>query len=248
MIKNLFICVFCLGSVWGSDSYEDLVQRGLISRGDKPSLHLGCGENHINGDINIDFPLENRPLHTGTAVDYHHDITTLCFPDHSVDKIENHHVFEHFSRPMALALLCAWHTWLCQGGILIIETPDFDGGIRRYLNTSSFEEKQIIIRQLFGSHEESWAVHWDGWYKEKLIHILTTLGFRIESVRCYSWRSLDNIEVIAIREQEISPDNLKKRAMELLRMSMVDDSISENKMWEKWCIDFNKALDCMLKL
>ncbi len=246
-MKYLSVFAICFISFLGADTYEDLVQRGLIARGDKPSLHLGCGENHIAGYVNIDFPLKDRPLHTGAAADIYHDITTLSFPNSSIQKIENHHVFEHFSRSVSLALLCAWQFWLCPGGTVTIETPDFDQGIQRYLKTKAFQEKQVIIRHLFGSHEESWAVHWDGWYKEKFIHVLTSLGFEILSVRCFSWGLLDNVIVTAAKTREMSPDQLRMKARELLKASMVDNSISEHQMWKKWCNDFDGALDKMLK-
>jgi predicted SAM-dependent methyltransferase len=228
-----------------TNNYEDLIAQGVIAKEDKPALHLGCGEQHINGYVNIDFPRENRPLHTGSAADYYYDITKLSFPKNSISKIENHHVFEHFPRPVSMALLCAWHTWLLPKGKLIIETPDFDQGIRRYLNSNSFAERQIIIRHLFGSHEENWAVHWDGWYKDKFVQILTSLGFEIQSTRCFSWLSLDNIEIIASKEKEYNIVELREKAKELLKLSKVDNFTSEDKMWEKWCNDFDAALELM---
>lgn len=235
-----------MSSAFAMSTYDNLVELRLIAPGDKPSLHLGCGENHISGYINIDFPLSNRPLHTALSADYYHDISKLRFPNNSVSHIENHHVFEHFSRPTSLALLCAWFDWLSVGGTLKIETPDFDAGILRYSKSQSFQEKQIVIRHLFGSHEENWAVHWDGWYREKFIHILKSIGFNIKSVQPFSWQSLDNIEVIAIKEKEIHINELREKAMELLKLSMVDNSDSEIKMWEKWCHDFNEAFTLML--
>lgn len=248
MIKHILVLILFSGlEATSTNSYEDLIAHSLIARGDKPALHLGCGENHLKGHVNIDFPRENRPLHTGFAADYYCDLTQLCFPENSISKIENHHVFEHFPRPVSMALLCAWHVWLKPRGTLIIETPDFDQGIWRYLNSNSFEEQQIIIRHLFGSHEKNWAVHWDAWSKNKFIRILTSLGFEIQSVRSFSWQSTDNIEIIASKKEEYGPAELREIAKDLLKLSKVNNSSSENKMWENWCEDYDQALKLMIQ-
>lgn len=246
-MKKSWVLVFAIlmsATIAAETSYDDLVNLKLIASGEKPALHLGCGDVHLNGYINIDFPKENRPLHTGFAADYYADVTRLRFPRNSVSKIENHHMFEHFPRPVSLALLCAWQIWLQDQGELVIETPDFDQGIQRYLTSRSFEEKQIIIRHLYGSHEEQWAVHWDGWYGEKFMRILTALGFEIVSMRQFSWFCIDNVEVIAKKTRKYSVAELRAIAQTLLKLSMVN--ASEASMWQKWCADFNQALDLMI--
>jgi FkbM family methyltransferase len=229
-----------------STNYDDLVSKNLIQEGDKPSLHLGCGEHHIDGYINIDFPIENRTLHKNQAADYFFDISKLSFPQNSIHAIENHHVFEHFSRATSLALLCAWHYFLEESGALVIETPDFARGIKRYSKTHSFKTKQAIIRHLFGSQEAPWALHWDGWSEDKFRHILSKLGFSIISVNCFSWECLDNILVTAKKGANKNIIELKEIGKELLKLSMVNTTDSEIEMWKGWCTDFEQALDQMI--
>ena len=236
----LFFCTLYLHAT--VTTYDDLIEKNLIHQGETPALHLGCGETHINGYINIDFPMENRPLHKKETADYYSDITKLTFPPGAIKAIENHHIFEHFSRPISIALLCAWHYWLTDGGELVIETPDFAHGIQRYLKTKSFEEKQIIIRHLFGSQEAPWALHWDGWSEDKFRHFLTELGFDIISINCSSWNCIDNILVISKKQSSKTIAELQIIGKKLLKLSMVNASESEVLMWEGWCKDFEEAL------
>jgi predicted SAM-dependent methyltransferase len=244
-LTKVAVLAFCFSiKLMASNTYEELTNLKLIANGDAPSLHLGCGDVHLNGYVNIDFPKENRGLQKGGAADYYGDLRLLRFPTKSVGKIENHHVFEHFSRPQSLALLCAWHTWLVDGGALVIETPDFDSAIERYLNTKSFKDKQVIIRHLFGSHEADWAVHWDGWGLEKFRHILTALGFSFESARCFAWQATDNIEVSVKKIKHYTLPELRSIAKELFELSKVDKT--EVGMGLKWLSDFNQALDLMV--
>ncbi len=238
--------VFIFYSSANADTYSDLTDRNLIYFGEHPKLHLGCGEVHKNGYINIDFPMDNRPLHLHEAADYYSDILKLQFSEGVINTIENHHMFEHFSRPISIALLCAWHYWLENEGELVIETPDFANGIKRYLKEQSFEKKQVIIRHLYGSQEASWALHWDGWSKDKFIYILNQIGFNVSSIRCFNWQCLDNIEVIAHKKSQLSIEDLKNRGKEILKLSMVDNTPSEVLMWQGWCNEFEKYLNQMI--
>lgn len=57
----------------------------------------------------------------------HHDITTLQYEKNQISEVRCHHVFEHFTRFVACALLAVWSWWINEGGIIHVETPDFDG-------------------------------------------------------------------------------------------------------------------------
>ncbi len=234
-------------SLFASETtYDDLLERRLIDTNEHPKLHLGCGERHKDGYINIDFPMQNRPLQSKETADYYSDVLKLCFPEGMISAIENHHMFEHFSRPVSIALLCAWHFWLENGGELVIETPDFAKGIKRYLKENSFSKRQVIIRHLFGSQEASWALHYDGWSEDKFRYILSKLGFQVISATHSSWLCTDNIEVKAQKQSQLQIDQLKEIGREFLKFSMVDQTPSEVRMWEGWCVDFEKALDQMV--
>ena len=148
----------------GADALAFLQKHNLTVPGQKLRLHLGCGESHLNGYINIDFPPSEHTVQTKQAADVYADITTLSFPPESIDEIRSHHVFEHFNRQQALALLCNWHQSLKIDGTLVIETPDFETSIHMIAGTTlSYKEKQTVLRHIFGSQEAYWATHYDGW-------------------------------------------------------------------------------------
>lgn len=208
-------------------------------------LHLGCGETHFSGYINIDFPPAEHTVQTRRTADIFADITQLHIPANAINEIRSHHLFEHFDRALALALLCKWHEWLKIGGKIVIETPDFDASIRVMLDTHySYKEKQITLRHIFGSHEAHWAIHCDGWYDEKFRHVCTKLGFSLTSATKNAWNVLvPNIIITATKIQDIPNEQLYARAKELLRESMVNNG--DHSMWLVWCHNFDDAINKM---
>lgn len=223
---------------YSHDLIFQLKQAHLFKENDSLKLHLGCGENHINGYINIDYPSSEHTVQATSIADIFADITKLRFPQESVDEIRSHHVFEHFDRQQALGLLCNWHQQLKIGGTLIIETPDFERSAKLMLldNALSYKEKQAILRHIFGSHEARWAIHCDGWYEEKFIHILSLLGFDHITIAHSRYLNLWNITVTAQKVKHFDRELLIDNAKEILRENMVADC--ETKMYQVWCEQF----------
>ncbi|MCE5340852.1 MAG: class I SAM-dependent methyltransferase [Planctomycetaceae bacterium] len=210
-------------------------------------LHLGCGEIYIDGYTNIDFPNSEHTVQHVKA-DKYADITKLDFPKNSVEEIRLHHVFEHFSRPVALALICKWRDWLKPGGLLRIETPDvMKGFTKMVLPWISRDAKQQIMRHIFGSHEADWAIHKDGWYRVKFKNTLTALGFKKLIFKKSRWQSLNNIEVRAYKgDMEMSFLNYKEIVQTLLKKSCITIrrkrlSGSELQMLDVWLEIFEKT-------
>lgn len=227
------------------DLISELKSHQLISQNEPVRLHLGCGENRFPGYVNIDFPPSEHSVQKVQGADAFADITRMRAKPLSLDEVRNHHVFEHFQRPVALALLCAWHDWLKVGGKLHIETPDFEASLRLLSNPkTSYADKQIIIRHLFGSHEASWAVHCDGWYKEKFQHILQELGFGEFHFKKLGSKPIKNVAAIAVKSKELSRDELKEKAKQLLKENLVDES--EHPLWVVWCDMFDQAFDQLI--
>ena len=198
-------------------------------------LHLGCGEVYFKGYINIDFPSSEHTIQVSSLADCHADIRTLSFPPFSIAEIRLHHVFEHFDRPTFLKLLVQWHTWLVEGGKVIIEVPDFSRCARRIFNPFiPWNNKASTMRHLFGSHEADWAYHLTGWNRQRFKHALGMLGFEVIGFHCSRRKSCYNLTVKARKLVSLSKRELQKRAVSLLRESLVDDSSSENRILEVW--------------
>lgn len=228
----------------GSNPLTLLKSAGVWREGLPVRLHLGCGEIHFDEYINIDFPPANHTVQEKVAADMFADLRELTFPTESVDQVRSHHVFEHFDRQTALAFLCKWNQWLKVGGHLIIETPDFQASMEMLLSPEyTYLQKQGILRHVFGSHEASWAIHCDGWYKDKFDHVLRALGF--DDIKFYfsQWQLTRNITILATKKQHTSAENLREAAKNILRESTIDDSHSENNMWHLWNRLFDDVLD-----
>jgi predicted SAM-dependent methyltransferase len=209
-------------------------------------LHLGCGEGHLNGYINIDFAPDEHPLQSKSGADFWANITQISFPSNTVTEVRSHHTFEHFNRQIALALLAGWHYWLKDTGIVTIETPDFYESMKQLLSDDyTYTQKQVIMRHVFGSHEASWANHYDGWYDEKFVHVLTSFGFVIQSCQKTGYLNLRNITVHASKERALSLAELKTIGHALLAENMTDQSTSEQSLWRIWCNEFDRTLDVL---
>jgi predicted SAM-dependent methyltransferase len=198
-------------------------------------LHLGCGEVYLPGYINVDFSSSRHSVQQHSKADIFADLSQLHYAAGTVDEIRLHHVFEHFDRPVALRLLIDWYGWLKDGGRLIIEAPDFHRCVQAYLNDENLKHRMKILRHLFGSHEASWAVHYDGWYRERFIHVLTALGYRNLEFTTGEWQGTYNITVIGTKgNPPVSKAEQIDQAKEILRLSLVDESPTEIRMLQIW--------------
>jgi GT2 family glycosyltransferase len=202
----------------------------------KVRLHLGCGEVYLPGYINVDLPAEDHTVQQKTKADRCADITQLEFAEESIAEIRLHHVFEHFDRPTALRLLVDWYVWLEDGGTLIIETPDFEQSARQILSEDlSTEQKMVILRHVFGSHEAEWAFHRDGWYRDRFELVLHALGFNDLQFEFSKWGLTANITVTAKKRRPFRTwSELQDAVYTLLKQNLVDDSDSEKRVLKVW--------------
>jgi len=147
-------------------------------------LHIGCGEKYLEGYTNIDYPQSEHSV-IKVRADIYHDIRTLSYADNSVDEIRSHHLFEHFNRAEAIALLMRWRRWLKPGGKLIIETPDFYSCAVAYTFALTQKRRMELGRHMLGSQEASWAIHYDFWDEPKFEYVFKKCGFEKVSIKSY---------------------------------------------------------------
>lgn len=205
-----------------------------------PRIHLGCGEQHFDGYINIDYPSSEHTVQSRVGADVFANISALYLPTESIREIRNHHMFEHFDRQRALALLCSWANALIVGGELHIETPDFEAGIALWQQISDYHSRQIILRHLYGSHEAHWTYHYDGWYPEKFRRVFEALGLDIVRIETPRNGIITNVVVHARKNGPLSLDQLAAASKNILRQSMV--GAGDELMWNEWCRQFDVAL------
>jgi predicted SAM-dependent methyltransferase len=217
---------------------------GLVHDTSALRLHLGCGAVHLEGYVNIDYPLDQHSVLTHAVADVFADISELAFPWSSVDEIRLHHVFEHFPRAESLGLVASWWSWLKPDGLLRVEVPDFDRTAWAVLSPlSSHKRKSVALRHIFGSQEASWAYHQEGWSAGRLQRLLMTFGYEIERIRRTSWKGTYSVGVLARKSRdEFTAGAFEMAARAWLDELKVDDSASEQRLLEVWMQQFRRQL------
>lgn len=207
-------------------------------------LHLGCGERYLEGYVNIDFPLSEHTVQQKSVADLHADLLSLRYPAQSVDEIRLHHVFEHFPRQTACALLAAWHTWLKTGGALRIEVPDLvRTGLAALNPFASARRRCVAARHLFGTHEASWAAHKEAYSAASLRQLLEAFGFSAPEVRRNGWRGTHNFDMTAFKRRTLSRPECDAAAQAYLDQFLVDDSPTETRLLETWMGLYGRQAD-----
>ena len=184
--------------------------------------------------MNVDFPQRQHNV-LQVVPDLEADIETLDFPEGSVAEIRLHHVFEHFSRVVALGSLIRWHEWLEWGGRLVIETPDFVATASSAVAASD-GDRMALIRHLEGDQADVWAYHLGQWYPERFQRTLTALGFdqiEIETTQT-PWHlvPLHNVTARCVKVRDRRRSMQLAAADALLRESMA--AASETTTWSVW--------------
>lgn len=147
-------------------------------------LELGSGKKPHRGFTTVDIEPDSHPGIVG-------DFRTMTFEN--VEEIHAHHLLEHFGREEGLNVLKLWHGWLKPGGILIVETPDFEEICREF-----YKDPYWMTRHAYGSQEAEWAYHRDGWFEAKFLEELPKLGFQVTQIeKRVSRRILPNIVCFA---------------------------------------------------
>lgn len=207
-------------------------------------LHLGCGQRYLDGYINIDFPLVEHSVQDSSIADIHADILGLTNSLESIDEVRLHHVFEHFPRPIACALLASWYSWLKPGGVLHVEVPDFSKTAKIMLNPfCSFKKRAVAERHLFGSHEARWAMHCEGYTPMMLKNMLSVFGFQIIRAKKNVWCGTCNVEVVALKsENAVTMEIFVSRADTYLRNFLIDNSEQEMRIHAVWMDSFSSQL------
>lgn len=137
-------------------------------------LHLGCGNIHIQGFVNID--IAKTP-----AADIVDDVTKLeRVPSCSAEVIYACHVLEHFSHDEVPKVLTRWRELLTPDGEIRISVPDIDRIVRVY--TYHWEHFQTPgnspwIGLLYGGQGDPYDFHKTGFNFCWMKHIMEGVGF-----------------------------------------------------------------------
>lgn len=199
----------------------------------------------MEGYLNIDFPPSSHPIQILSGADHFQDITAPSFPVESIQEIRLHHVFEHFSRPVAAALISSWVVLACCGRNLAHRSPGFLQVCTYIVNPFSAEKARMkALRHIFGSHEAPWAHHLEGWTRELITKMLNLFGYTVVDVRRNSYKGTANIEVLAKkRNLSLSKGDFLSLGWRFLRQYTIDDSPTEEKILRIWMEKYSDILD-----
>ena len=205
-------------------------------------LHLGCGQVYLEGYINIDYPLDKHTVQEKTVADEFHDLTKLRYKAKTVDEVRLHHVFEHFPRNVAVALVASWHTWLKKGGKIHIEVPDFNESAKLVLDPkASDRDQKVALRHIFGSNEAGWATHYEGWSKERLTEVMELFGFKGIKIEQTEYLATRNVIITAKKGlREIDAKKARELARKYLRNFTLNESEFETHLLEIWLKEFDQ--------
>lgn len=147
-------------------------------------LHLGCGDKHIEGYVNID--CRHLP-----SVDEIQDVTILRkYSKNSVDVIYASHVLEHFTRWEYMSVLNRWYDLLKVGGVLRLAVPDFEQIVNHYVEN---KDLRIISGLLYGGQDYDKNFHHWTWDYKTLEKELREVGFKFISK--YNWEDTDHKDI-----------------------------------------------------
>jgi len=147
-------------------------------------LHLGCGNIHIDGYINIDCRYQ-------PGVDKVDNIKFLrSFGKESIDVIYACAVLEHFTRWEYESILSRWHELLKPKGILRISVPDFDATIKHYVK---HEDLKALIGIFYGGQDYENNFHHYIWNFKTMKEDLLKVGFK--RVYKYDWRKTEHSHI-----------------------------------------------------
>lgn len=131
-------------------------------------LHLGCGEKHIEGFINID-------SREGPNVDYVCDIANLKFSPGTIHTIYMCHSLEHVRLFDVGVILKNLNRLLIPSGLLYISVPDF--AVLSALYLSGKVPLSTIVRAIHGGQEYPENTHYMSYDSIFLSSILLDCGF-----------------------------------------------------------------------
>jgi len=207
-------------------------------------LHLGCGQRHFEGYKNIDYPLSEHSVQKTSVADEHANLLELKYPSESIEEVRLHHVFEHFTRAQACALLSGWNSWLQPLGKLHIEVPDFERTARAVLRMFSNNKAQSVgLRHIFGSQEAHWAVHYEGYTKKRLKDFLEMYGFKTIEIKQEQYLDTYNIQIIGQKIKKLTRKECKAITEKYLSGFKVADVEGEQVLLDYWMNDFEVQLN-----
>jgi len=191
----------------------------------------------------VDYPLTEHTVQQTSVADQFANLLELRYPAASVTEVRLHHVFEHFPKAVACALLGSWNSWLGTDGVVHIEVPDFEMTARAIVDRFSTNKAQAVgLRHIFGSQEAAWAIHYEGYTSARLKMLLELYGYDVRKVNQERYLDTYNLEVIAQKIRTLNKAECRQAALCYLAEFMVADVESERALLSVWVNDYDSQI------
>ena len=171
-------------------------------------LNLGCGWDHRDGYLNVDFQ------------DFHHpdlvaDVRNLdMLPAGWFTEIIAQDVLEHLERTEADAALAEWARLLAPGGELVLRLPDVIGLARLLSARREVDAQLILLQNLYGTQAYTGDYHHNGFTEVTIRVALATAGFTVATIEHFDEWLFD---IVAVRSATpVEPDLGQLRFMDLV--------------------------------
>lgn len=169
-------------------------------------LNLGCGDNLIEGYVNID--------KYDKAADVRADMADVAYPDKSIEEIVIYQALEHTPYNSLNSILSNCHRMLVPGGKLIIEVPDIEYAALEILSDGLSDK---WVHHIWGEYYRPWdkerypdatfhagSIHYQGFTFDRLSNALKQAGFsdvrkREMAEKHPSYKFEENLSVEAVR-------------------------------------------------
>ena len=143
-------------------------------------LHLGCGNVHLDGWLNVDISQDS-------GADHLDNVSTLeTIADESCEIIYASHVLEHFGRKEYEQVLSVWRQKLKVGGLLRLAVPDIQAALEWYTGNNLDE----LLGIFYGGQTSPYDYHNMGFDRKSLSTKLKELGFK--NITSWDWRTTDH--------------------------------------------------------
>ena len=105
----------------------------------------------------------------------------LPFKNDSFEEVHCFHVLEHVTRDKYKPMLSEMHRVLKPGGVLYVETPDFQGTVAKLTEAFAAGDVRAIhvwTTSVYGKNERKGMQHYWGYYEGLLVGEFNNLGFK----------------------------------------------------------------------
>lgn len=134
--------------------------------GKRVRLHLGSGDRHWPGWLNIDVVGDPDILS---------DVRKINLDDECADEISAIHLFEHIERKDVLSTVAEWKRLLKHNGTISLEMPCLDHVMDLW--NQGYRSQSAIGRALFGIDEPPTMRHHWCYSKQEIVDLLERSGF-----------------------------------------------------------------------